>query len=59
MTYAKVLQGIVVKIQDTGEDPYWVFHRKPFIIRIRIDQLEIPPEVGWTFSFEEGFKPQE
>jgi len=55
MKYVRIINGVVDKIEQT-EDQLFVFsYKKAFSLWIRVDQLEIVPQMGWKYVKETGF----
>lgn len=58
MNYVKVENGVVTRVVETRRTNFVFFCRrvfKTFNLWICVDDLEIKPQVGWTYDSETGF----
>lgn len=56
MKYARIVNGIVVEIIDNiDQSQVFTDLSFKFTFNKRIDNLEVQPEIGWTYNKETGF----
>lgn len=58
MRYVLVKNGIVDSVIETSNPRFVFFYRhifKTFSLWIRVDLLEVQPEVGWRYDKDNGF----